>query len=196
MAKQTKKQTAPQVISGQGGDLGPHFVTSTGATFFLHPIPAYLFEAIGPSTDEKWRRTRGSEPPQIPVYAVEVAGETVYYAHDEKTVESRPECRAEWDKWLADKADYDKIYNDTMARIVLYDGVEVREYLPEWERGMKARGLTIPTDPNERKIIYAKTNTPTTAEAVHLINAILRLGGVSQEALDRAEATFRRKVGK
>lgn len=184
----------PQIIKDPDGT-NPRMITTTGAVLWLHPPPSEILYAVDESAEAEWREKRGGEPPTPPTYSVELGGETLRYAHDEKSILEIPKDKPAWDKWLKDKAIFDGIRNSIQARVVFLNGVEIKEERKDWERELKTKGLSrVPESGIARHMMYVKTNLPGKDEARYLIGEIMKLVGVSQEELDKAEAQFRAEV--
>lgn len=163
------------------------FVTSTGFTLKLKPVSPFLIQKV---------QTSMPEPP-APTYTVTTAaGNVETHTHDAESIKDAPDTDKEaWVKYITELRAQQSEVNDRLVRLIILRGIEsdVPEY--GWDRAQEDLGVTVPKDPNERKVHYILTETIGTAEDMaNLITNVIALSGVNQEAVEAARSTFRNSL--
>lgn len=174
----------------------PTFKTVEGIEVEYGPISLAELEMAEKAIEREYRE-RG-EPIDPPTYEVEVAGGgKVKHFHDENS-DKDDAAQAEW---LLHKDALNRMQGDQTAvrSQMIFEGIKVQ--LPEddaWMRRQKKYRIPIPEDPEERLTHYIMTvifKAP--SDVMDISMEIMRLsakGLVPREAIDAAEATFRRKL--
>jgi len=145
---------------------------------------------------ERELRAKGL-PLDPPTYTVTTAtGDVETHVHDEASISTEEEKVA----WAAYKAAQEQLTNETnerVSRAMLSLGVVVDDPPDGWADDMRYLGLEVPEDPRELRSFYLEMEIlKTPADLMNAIIAITRLSadGMPQEALESAEALFRRSL--
>lgn len=166
--------------------MGSTFVTSTGVTLEFLPIPLLI---------EKMREQHPL--PEPPTYEVETAGGAKeLHPHDTTTLTTDEE-RAAWADYQARLAEATADDNLRFMRLVMLRGIKFD--LPptdDWIEAQAYIGLTVPTDPLNRRIHWLETEALATKEDyVALLRGVMGASEVPEEVIRAAENSFRGQVG-
>lgn len=159
------------------------FTTSRGIALTLKPIPQMLIDRV----------QNAHKLPPPPTYEIKTAaGTNESHAHDETTLETDDD-RAAWQAYIAERDQATQDANRAFMRLVFLRGVECE--LPgdeTWVREQAMMGITVPTDPLEKRLHYLETEViATIGDADAIVRGVLEASGVPMEALAQAEDTFR-----
>lgn len=162
-----------------------NFTTSRGITIEFLPIPTLL---------EKLQAQH--KTPEPPTYEIKAAtGVTERHAHDETTLES-DEDKAAWADYQERLKTATNQFNLALMRLVMLRGIKVE--LPEgnaWVEEQEFIGLTVPTEPTERKLHWLETEVLADRnDYMQVIVGVMEASGVPEEVVSQAEATFRGQV--
>lgn len=168
--------------------MGKTFVTSRGIAVECLPIPTLV------------EKMQAQYPmPAPPTYTVEtITGVKEVHPYDEATVAAlgTEEAKAAWAEYQQKLQAATAAYNQALMRLVMLRGIKFE--LPagdEWVEEQRFIGLAVPDNPRERKLHWLETEALATLEDyAALINGVMEASGIPQEAIDQAEATFRREV--
>lgn len=171
----------------------PTFTNSRGLTIRIQPINPWLMEALPRAVEVKY----GKPKPTPPTYAIETfTGAVEKHEHDETTLET-DEDRVAYATYLVESKKYNDLQGDLTMRLMAREGVLLPEDLNAWQGRMAFLGIPIPENPDERHVFYVKTEVVGNMDdAKRLISEIMLLGGLSKEALQIAENSFRREMEK
>lgn len=150
-------------------------VTSSGEEVTIRPISVKLLEMFDASHN-------APEPPMME--AQSLGGPEQVPDND------NPEYQAAL-------AAYNKRSSDEFITMILDLGVDLE--MPEdgaWKRQLKRMGVALPDDPDEQRLIYIQTflMPAFTDDLRDITAAVLRLSGVSEEAIASWTALFRSQV--
>jgi len=177
------------------------YITSSGAKITIRPISLLAHSMIETGVEFDYRN-RG-EPIDPPTYEVEVAGgaKTVMQ-HDATTLDvaDNPDQsaanHAAWESYIKART---KMVEEIrkLQTLFLLDAIEF-DFEPGWETRQRRFKISIPDDPEEKRVHYITTVLlPTHEEQMKIVEQIMRLsaaGVLSEEALEAASKSFRRNV--
>ena len=106
------------------------------------------------------------------------------------------EHRAAWAKYLTDSARAESEYNAGMMRLMLMRGVKV-EYpsTDDWVKQQTYLGITVPTDPMERRMHYLETEVLGSQEDyIRVSLGVMAASEATPDLLKQIEDTFRGRV--
>lgn len=133
------------------------------------------------------------EIPEKPTYTTRtVSGREEKFPLDDEVVEQSPEYAEVWKEWKINYSNALREQSKRSARAIFLDGTTPPEdwYDAKWERRMKLIGYKLPTDPDERWLLYLETGIGK-EEAAELVIAVMRLTTLPEEVIQAAEGTFR-----
>lgn len=173
-----------------------NYTTTVGKTIRLKGLPSMLIEKIQGSV----------KMPDPPTYAATTAGGDVEnHFHNETTldVEGDPEQTAKnhkaWEEYIAERDRINAELSERMMKLMLIKGTEVE--MPnddEWIEEQVFVGADIskiPEDRLGRKYYYIVTEVIGSPDDLNnIMNTIMKISGVGEEAVLAAEASFRRAV--
>lgn len=136
------------------------------------------------------------EYPDKPSYEAKLAsGRIELFPMDEKVVEQSPELKPLWDKYVGEMALASNKELDLMTRTMILDGTVIEPGWsdPNWERRMRIVGAKLPTDPEERWVMFIR-HKMNFQQVLELTGKIMRRTGVPEELIDAAESSFRDQV--
>jgi len=129
--------------------------------------------------------------PEVPIYIAKTAGggkEEHPYTAD--MVETDDE-KAMWAEYQAARLAANLLLYDRLGRLALIRGTEIDIPDDGWDTEQESLGITVPTDPTERKIHYIETEAvESNQDYSELILAILAYQGIQQEDRAAAAASF------
>lgn len=165
------------------------YTTERGIKIRITPIPL-LLDAI-----------RTAHPrPGPPTYTENVAGQEVQVAMEPEDMaaakEHNPdwyeEHREAWEAYLTEKRASDANLEEKMFDAVILEAVQVD--VPEgdgWAKRLARFGVAVPDDEDERRLAYVKNVVIGGPKDILALTAIAGGADVSEEALAKAEASFR-----
>ena len=131
------------------------------------------------------------EFPPVPIYIAKTAGggeEEHPYTAD--MVETDDE-KAMWAEYQAARLAANLLLYDHLGRLALIRGTEIDIPDDGWDTEQESLGITVPTDPTERKIHYIETEAvESNQDYSELLLAILAYQGIQQEDRAAAAASF------
>ena len=140
------------------------------------------------------RVTKSVSMPTRPTYtAVTANGREERHVLDEESAMQTPGGEVQWQEYLLAKAEAMEAQNERVAQALFVKGTEME--IPEdgWDVLQEVMGITVPTNPDMRRAHWLLTECD--AEDIGgLITAIMRLTGVSAEAIAEAEGSFRSAI--
>jgi hypothetical protein len=156
-------------------------------------VSSFLVEAARNAARTKWEEEHGK--PEPPTYTVPLAGgghETYPYdAEAIKEADTEEEVKA-WHVYLAKKAILDDILWRTSVKVWLCEGV-IGDPPEEWEEQQKRWGISIPTDPMEKKVHWIQTGLVSgLAELLSLVVHVQTQQDPVEVAAQVAADTFQR----
>lgn len=172
------------------------FVTSSGLTIDLEPVPPLLIE------DVRLKAMKTVEVPPIVTYQVELPdGTSLSYEHDEKSITDDQTTDAERLQWKA-RSDalqrQQSIAATKVMELFLAKGTIVDKTVIEggtWRELQEYFGVEIPTNLIAAKIHYLRTEVLTTPNDINdLISAIMAVSGIDPAILEAARNSFRNRL--
>lgn len=171
------------------------YTTERGVTVNAVPIPL-LLDAIRKAHPE----------PELPTYTEHLAGgaereipitREVAAAWEENDPATWAEYADTWADYLARYDAWQEDISEKTWRAVRLKSIRVE--LPTddtWIREQESLGLTVPTDPMERRLHYIRTEAIGTVRDILKLTAIANGADMSEEALSLAEDSFRRDLAR
>lgn len=163
-----------------------HITLSTGVGLTLLTIDYMVINQIQMSV----------EIPEVPTYETKTAGGRVeYYPMDAKVVEQSPEFAEEWRDYRRKLGAALQEQAQRTSRAMFLDGTKPDEgwFDNVWERRMRLLKVKLPTDPDDKWLLYLETGLDS-IEAAELVMKIMRLTTLPEELIQAAEDTFRDTV--
>ena len=135
-----------------------------------------------------------------PTYTVKtMTGASEIHAHDKTTIRNEAE-KADWETYQNAKLLADLEYSQALLKLCLLRGIKYPEPVDDaWAKEQAYLGITVPTDPIEKRLHYITTEVLETQDAVDAENIMLGVFEASQvpaEVLSRMADSFRGSVGK
>jgi len=150
---------------------------------------AVRLRLFSPALQDKVRQS--VQFPEVPIYIAKTAGggkEEHPYTAD--MVETDDE-KAMWAEYQAARLAANLLLYDRLGRLALIRGTEIDIPDDGWDTEQESLGITVPTDPTERKIHYIETEAvESNQDYSELILAILAYQGIQQEDRAAAAASF------
>jgi hypothetical protein len=171
----TKKQAAKS-----------EFVTEGGMVIELRRIDPVFIQWV----------TRSVTMPEVPTYEVKTfSGRIEKHKMDPESAAETEGGLALWEQYLKDVAEAEAEQTERSIRAVLLEGTQRPDpfFDEKWERRMKIIGVTVPDDPDEYWVQYLTTSL-TSTDITSLFTAVIRMTGVPEEVIQRAEESFRDSV--
>lgn len=166
-------------------------ITSKGITVQIVGVAPALLARV-----EEGYRLKNPQPVRPTYEAETMGGDIELLPHDETTLRTE-EDREAWTTWVQADAAWKNGLNSTMLRAIILKGVMTP---PDYETGdwvelQEYLGVTIPTNPAERRIHYFETEVMTSKDdIVDILVKVIRASGLNEEEASRIEATFRADV--
>lgn len=172
------------------------FVTSSGLTIDLEPVPPLLIE------DVRLKAMKTVEVPPVVIYKVELPdGTFLDYEHDEKSIVDDQTTEAERIQWKARKDALQRqqaVAATKVMELFLAKGTIIDQTVIEggtWRELQEYFGVEIPTNPIAAKIHYLRTEVLTTPDDINeLIGAIMAVSGIDPGILEAARNSFRNRL--
>lgn len=172
------------------------FVTSSGLTIDLEPVPPLLIE------DVRLKAMKTVEVPPVVIYKVELPdGTFLDYEHDEKSIVDDQTTEAERIQWKARKDALQRqqaVAATKVMELFLAKGTIIDKTVIEggtWRELQEYFGVEIPTNPIAAKIHYLRTEVLTTPDDINeLIGAIMAVSGIDPGILEAARNSFRNRL--
>lgn len=136
------------------------------------------------------------EYPDKPSYEVTLSGgRKEMYPMDEKVAEQTPELKPIWERYILEMTAASNKELDLMTRTLILDGTVIDPDWsdPNWERRMRIVGAKLPTDPEERWVMFIRQKMDF-QQVLQLTGKIMRRTGVPEDVIDAAESSFRDSV--
>jgi hypothetical protein len=170
------------------GSSNSTYITSRGIEIKLRPIPPYLIQMTSSSF----------EMPEPPTYTVQTEGGGIeVHKHDEASIaQSSPEEQATWIEYTEKVNAAASKASEQLMTIVLIDGVDVE--IPDenrWLKKMSLMGITVPEDPEDRLLMYKKTELlGNPDDMAKIMELVLGLTGVNREDLNKIKNSFQDRM--
>lgn len=174
------------------------FETARGITLDIVGVPMWLLQKLESNLRAEWTSGEFARPLTPPTYEVEtVGGGKETHEYDAEALKTAPdEDKAAYAEFLASVAAFNEELRDRTLRIVFTYGIVTRAAGDEWAARQRKLFVPVPEDADERHIHWVQTEVLTSpAEAFELMNAVMKLSGVPEEALQAATAAFQREMG-
>jgi len=164
------------------------YTTSSGQQIPLRPIHVKTLDEIS----LRWAEVEKIAPP---TYTVEVVGGgTEEIAHDPTTLQTDEDKQA-WRDYQVELAEAIEQHNEDSVRVLVTFGVDMEPPDDEWEKSFEFCGISVPTEPAERKVFYFQRVVLTDPiDEQLLVRKIQLISRLSGEELERVDALFRRAV--
>lgn len=167
------------------------FTTSAGIEIELSPVPPLQAEMARGAAQKEAESLYGVAVK--PTYRTEMDEEL---PHDEKTIEDErttPEDKAAWAKYQEVQAQIEQHVSNATMRFFLFYGVKADPDADKsWEAVQRHFKIEIPDDPIDRKIHYVQTQLIASQNDLgEIVARIMSIGGVRQDLIDAAVASFR-----
>ncbi len=163
------------------------FTNSAGVTFRICGLPPLAI----PSLQD------GLVMPEKPKYVITtVSGDKETYDHDETTLQT-DEDKLAWAKYLEQEKSFQAELTNRMLACVLIEGVIIDDTidLTRWESKQRLMGMKVPDDIEAKLLQYKRSVVIRSADDMkNLMNAVMALTGVSQEAIEKAKKSFQDKI--
>lgn len=178
---------APAVLQ-QTGQIDFHVIKSgpyTGLRVKLKPVQPMLLNKVMTSV----------EVPKRPTYETKtISGRVQNLPMDAQAAKETPGGEVIWEYYQEETTRALTDQNNKVVTAILVMGTECT--IPEdgWDVLQVALGLTIPTQPDLRRAHFLLTAIIDANELNDLIAKIMKLTGVSEEAIAEAEGAFRSSV--
>jgi len=168
--------------------------TTMGITLKLHGLPSLLVQKVKATVPE----------PELPTYTVTtVAGVVETHTFNNLDMEADPELETEenkklWQDYVINMAAARSKSNDKLMKLLFMKGVEVE--MPadnSWMEIQSWLGVEIPDTANKLdfKYHYIITECIGSPEEIQTImERVMRLSGLSEETLQKAQSMFRGEV--
>jgi len=166
--------------------MSTEFKTKNGLTLELKPVKPMFLQQIIRSVPE----------PEKPVYeTVTASGRVELLPMDEQSAKETPNGEARWAKFQEDTDKYSLAINERVTLALFVKGIRVKGDIDfsEWEEEMVMFGLEIPEDPRMKIALYLQAELEV-SEIVELTQKLMELSSLSEEAIAKAEDSFRGKV--
>ncbi len=186
MAARTSKAVAVKglTVVKSGEDEKDVFVTSKGLKVRVSPVDPMFMQAVVNSVSI----------PKTPVYEVKtVTGRTEVHRLDEKAAAQMPDGLSIWEAFLEERSAALALQNERVMKAMFLVGAETEVPDNGWDKKWQMLGVEVPTDPEERKIFYLRSEL-SGEDVTGLMSAIMRAGGVDEEMIRQAEDAFRDTV--
>ena len=166
------------------------FITNSGFTIRLKAVSPMLIQKVGAILHD----------PTPPVYKIKsLTGEEIKFEHDESTIADPSTSEVERLQWK----EYQKKLRemDAQRRLKLMDVMFARGIVfdvPDdgWEEEHVFLGLTVPTNPIEKKVHYLQTEVLTSAADIQeVVSRLMQMTrGLSDQEVEEVRATFQRSL--
>lgn len=157
------------------------FTTSRGIVVPLQPISQWVFESL----------RRKFVLPERPTYEVKTLTGIQHIPHDEKSIEQTPDDKPKWDAWLQEHNAAVRVYDEQAIRAYVLFGTALPPPDDGWEKRHALCGLDVPSDPEERRLYYMRTEVLVTLDDVTgLLDALRDLMGVPREDVNKTKDSF------
>lgn len=177
MSKTPRNGDKPEVKTAE-------FTTSSGVKVLLKPVDPIFIQSVSSSV----------KIPKTPTYEVTtVSGRVERHKMDAKAAEQLPDGTSLWQQYIDERNEAQTEQSNRILRAILYMGTEVELPSHDWEKKFRFLGIDVPDDPDERRVFYL-TSELTTQDTMALMTQVMRLTGVDEEVVQRAEEAFRNPV--
>jgi len=157
------------------------FTTVTGLEIEVKKVDPALIRKV----------MREIKMPQRPVYEAKTfSGRMEYHPLDEDSAKQTIGGQAKWDFYQEQLAEAQTEQNDRVIRALFLYGTDC--VIPEngWAERHEFLGMNVSDDPDMRRAHYLSSEL-SAEDLADLTSAIMKLTGVSEEAIADAEAAFR-----
>lgn len=173
----------------ENNDQYEEYRASSGITIWLRPVSPMFLNKVVMTVEE----------PEPPTYQMEsLPGlDPITFTYDEKAIQDEDVSaldKARWQKYLQDVEDVAEKRRTKGMEAVFARGVKVD--MPEdngWVEEQEFYGVTVPTNPVDRRVHYIMTEVlMTQQEMVEVMAKITgKTAGVSEEAIEAVNKSFR-----
>jgi phytoene dehydrogenase-like protein len=143
--------------------------------------------------------------PDPPMYQVPLPGtldsatnlpRTEVHFHNETTLETEAD-KAAWAEYLTTKSLAEQKHNDALMRLLFMRGIRYPEPIDDaWIKQQEFLGLSVPTDPMERRLHYVQTEVVgTVSDIEQIMLGVMEASSVPQETLAAMRNSFRGQMG-
>lgn len=161
-----------------------NFVTSSGVKVLLKPVDPIFIQSVAGSV----------KLPKTPTYeTTTISGRTERHKMDAKAAEQLPDGASIWTQYIDERNEAQTEQSNRILRAILYVGTECELPEGDWERKFRFLDIDIPDDPDERRVFYLLSEL-STHDTMALMTQVMRLTGVDEEVVQRAEESFRNPV--
>lgn len=142
-----------------------------------------------------------NEMPDPPTYTVTtVTGDTEVHALDADVLDT-DERKAQWEAYQAAQRRAGAARNGMLLDLFLAEGIEVEtpddEALAGWKKRMARYGVPVPDDPEDVRLAWIKREViGSTDDLLAIQSAVMEKTGIGPNTMRRAEAMFRREMGR
>lgn len=169
----------------------------------LPPVPTYETETALGAKETHAHFQRFVQAPELDPNTNDPTGKTILKEENSFDAPDTPKGIAERAAW----ADYESAlltlntaYAEKFTKLAILKGVKILEpAIPsdeEWVPMQEFIGITVPTEPLERKWHWMQTELLATPdEAKHLLMGVLSASGTDEEVISEMEKSFRDSVG-
>lgn len=166
------------------------YTTSSGYTLKLKAVSPMLIQKVGATLHD----------PKPPVYKVKsLTGEEIEFEHDESSIADPGTQEVERLQWKEYQRKLQEV--SIQRRVKLIDVMFARGIIfdvPDgvWEDEHEFLGLTVPTNPIEKKVHYLQTEVFTSASDIsEVVSRLMQMtSGLSDKEMDDIRSTFRHSV--
>jgi hypothetical protein len=178
-----RKVVTEEIIIDKIGE----FTNSAGVVFKICGLPPLAIPQL----------QDGLVVPEKPKYTITTAtGDKETYDHDETTLQT-DEDKLAWAKYIEEVKAMQAELTNRMLTCILIEGVIVEDDidLTRWESKQRLMGMKIPDDIEAKLLQYKRSAVIRSADDMkNLMDAVMALTGVSQEAIEKAKKSFQDKV--
>jgi hypothetical protein len=166
------------------------FTTTSGYTIKLKAVSPLLIQKV----------TALLHDPKPPVYTVKgLGGEEIAFEHDETSIQDPATSaveRLQWKEYQKQLREIEAQRRSKLIDIMFARGIVFDLPDTDWEQEHEFLGLTVPTNPIEKKVHFLQTEVFTSAADITEVIALLMqmTSGLSETEMDAIRATFRRSV--
>lgn len=140
------------------------------------------------------RVMRSTPMPPRPVYEAKTFGGRVeFHPLDEESAAQTPGGQGQWDLYQEQLTEAQTEQNDRVIRALFLYGTDCIVPDDGWVAMHEFLGMNVPTDPEMRRAHYLSSEL-SAEDLAGVTSAIMKMTGVSEEAIADAEAAFRGAV--
>jgi len=184
MADETKELPPTKKIEAPVEEEKDVYVCEDGLRVKVKQIPPMLLQKVLNSV----------EMPERPTYeARTISGRTEIWPLDEESAKQVERGESRWEYYEEVRTQRQNEQNERVTMAAFLFGTECE--IPEngWDRKQEFLGLTVPTDPDERKAHYLATELPA-QDIANLMNRIMGTLQLPEGVIEDAQNSFQRSV--